>query len=149
MSARPLVKIASSLGGIALAMLLAACAATPEPSADPVPLFASSFAATGYPDLSDYPEIIEVIDESEDTWAAAGDLPGEESQSSSSIQNRRAATAAHATILLGKAAYVEPVIRPFSTLKALYSLVIKSTASFARRMAVGTIQFALHRVCSL
>lgn len=142
MATRPLSKIASSLSGIALAMLLAACATTPEPPADPIPLFASSFAPTGYPDLSNYPEIIEVIDGSEEAWAAAGDLPSAEPKSNSSIQTRRAATAAHATILLGKAAYIEPLVRPFSTLKALYSLVIKSTASFARRMAIGTIQFA-------
>ncbi len=123
-------------------MLLAACASTPEPAPNPIPPYASSFVPTGYPHLSDYPEIVEVIDESEEAWAAAGDLPGEPTAASSSVQTRRAATAAHATILLGKAAYIEPLVRPFSTLKALYSLVIKSTASFARRMTIGSVQFA-------
>jgi cardiolipin synthase len=142
MAARSLTKLASTLGGIALVMLLGACASAPEPAPDPIPQFASTFVPTDYPTLSDYPEIVEVIDQSEDAWAAAGDLPGEEPAASSSIQTRRAATAAHATILLGKAAYVEPLVRPFSTLKALYSLVIKSTASFARRMTIGSVQFA-------
>jgi len=142
MSTSSFLKLTSSVIGIALAMLLGACATTPEPPADPIPLFASTFAPSGYPELSDYPEILEIIDESEDAWAAAGDLPNEARQTNSSIQTRRAATAAHATILLGKAAYIEPLVRPFSTLKALYSLVIKSTASFARRMTIGTVQFA-------
>ncbi len=135
-------KSAWTLAGIAAAMLLAACATTPEPAVDAAPLYASSIAPAAYPDLFEYPEIVEVIDQSEDAWAAAGELPGEERQVSSSIRTRRAATAAHATILLGKTAYIEPLVRPFSTLKALYSLVIKSTAGFARRMTIGTVQFA-------
>jgi len=54
---------------------------------------------------------------------------------------RRASTVANATVLVFKSALVEPLIRPFSTVKALYSLVIKSTAGFSRRVVIDTVQF--------
>jgi cardiolipin synthase len=60
----------------------------------------------------------------------------------SSVQTRRAATVAHAALLVMKASLIEPLIRPFSTAKALVSLVLKSTASFSRRVAIDTVQFS-------
>jgi cardiolipin synthase len=64
-----------------------------------------------------------------------------ESAAEATVQTRRASTVAHGAILVFKSAFIEPVIRPFSTYKALYSLVLKSTASFSRRVAIGTVQF--------
>lgn len=61
---------------------------------------------------------------------------------SPSLQTRRASTAAHAALLLMKTVLIEPLIRPFSTEKALFSIVIKSTAGFSRRVALDTVQFA-------
>lgn len=61
---------------------------------------------------------------------------------SNSVRTRRAATVAHAAILLFKTSFIEPLIRPFSTEKALYSLVIKSTAGFSRRVVIDTVQFS-------
>jgi cardiolipin synthase len=63
------------------------------------------------------------------------------SAAAATLQTRRASTVAHGTILVFKSALIEPLIRPFSTYKALYSLVLKSTASFSRRVAIDTVQF--------
>ncbi len=54
---------------------------------------------------------------------------------------RRASTVANAAILVFKSALIEPLIRPFSTYKSLYSIVLKSTASFSRRVVIDTVQF--------
>jgi len=80
-------------------------------------------------------------------FAAVGPMAGTDSglptdAVSSSIKTRRASTAAHGAILLFKTAFIEPLIRPFSTEKALYSILLKSTASFSRRVAIDTVQFA-------
>ncbi len=63
------------------------------------------------------------------------------SASEATLLNRRASTVANGTILVFKSALIEPLIRPFSTVKALYSVVLKSTVSFSRRIAIDTVQF--------
>jgi cardiolipin synthase len=70
--------------------------------------------------------------------AAAGAAP----RASASIRTRRASTAAHTAILVARSAYIEPVLRPFSTQKALLALILKSTFGFVRRMALDTVQFS-------
>ncbi len=53
----------------------------------------------------------------------------------------RAAEVAQAAILLGRVSLIEPLIRPFSTEKALISLVLKSSFGFAQRVAIDAVRF--------
>ncbi len=53
-----------------------------------------------------------------------------------------AAEFAQAAILLGKVTLIEPLIRPFSTEKALISLILKSSLGLAQRVAIDTVRFA-------
>ena len=110
----------SSALGAAAVLLLAGCAAKPEAIRPQIE--APYFAAVG-------PMI--------PTESVIHDDSG-----GASVKTRRAATVAHASILLFRTAFIEPLIRPFSTEMALYSLVFKSTASFSRRVAIDTVQFA-------
>ncbi|HSG63714.1 MAG TPA: phosphatidylserine/phosphatidylglycerophosphate/cardiolipin synthase family protein [Gammaproteobacteria bacterium] len=104
--------------GAAWLLLLAGCASQPQE-----PAIAEPYLAALEPPLA--------LDGAlaDDDWV------------SPTLQSRRASTAAHATLVVGKSIIIEPLIRPFSTVKALYSLVIKSTASFSRRVALDTVQF--------
>ncbi len=106
--------------GVALAVLLAGCVSRPE--AVQPEIAAPYFSA------------LDPISFAEPT--PTPQMPG------SSIQTRRAATAANAGLLLAKSTVIEPLIRPFSTVKAFYSLLLKSTASFSRRVAIDVVQFA-------
>ncbi len=58
-----------------------------------------------------------------------------------SMSTHRAAEYAQAAMLLGKVTLIEPLIRPFSTEKALISLVLKSSFGFAQRVAIDTVRF--------
>jgi len=58
-----------------------------------------------------------------------------------SLSTHRAAEFAQAAMLLGKVSLIEPLIRPFSTEKALISLVFKSSLGFAQRIAIDTVRF--------
>ncbi len=58
-----------------------------------------------------------------------------------SLGTYRAAEAAQAALLLGRVTLIEALIRPFSTEKALISLVLKSSLGFARRVAIDTVRF--------
>ena len=58
-----------------------------------------------------------------------------------SISTHRAAEFAQAAMLLGKVSLIEPLIRPFSTEKALISLVLKSSFGFVQRVAIDTVRF--------
>ncbi len=58
-----------------------------------------------------------------------------------SMSTHRAAEFAQAAMLLGKVTLIEPLIRPFSTEKALISLVLKSSFGFAQRVAIDTVRF--------
>ncbi len=53
---------------------------------------------------------------------------------------RRAAGLVQTGALLTKVAYIDPLIRPLSTDTARISLLFKSTAGFARRAAIDTVQ---------
>jgi len=116
----------SSIAAGAAALLLG-CASRPAP-VDPA--------------LAPYPVLAEIIADSEAALPVTAATPTAGLEGHSNVQTRRAATVAHAAILLAKTAYLEPLLRPFSTGKALYSLVLKSTMSFARRVAIDTVQFA-------
>jgi cardiolipin synthase len=59
-----------------------------------------------------------------------------------SVTTRRASAVAHAGILVAQTAYIEPIIRPFSTSVALLSVVFKSTAGFTRRIGIDAVQFS-------
>ena len=58
-----------------------------------------------------------------------------------SLGTYRAAEVAQGALLLGRVSLVESLIRPFSTEKALISLVLKSSLGFAQRVAIGTVRF--------
>ncbi len=58
-----------------------------------------------------------------------------------SLATHRAAEVAQAVWLLGKVSLIEPLIRPFSTEKALISLLLKSSLGFAQRVAIDTVRF--------
>ena len=45
--------------------------------------------------------------------------------------------------LMGKTMLVDPVIRPFSTLKSLYGVTLKSTAGFLERTFIDNVRFPL------
>lgn len=57
------------------------------------------------------------------------------------ISPNQVANATQALLLLGKISIIEPLIRPFSTEKALVSLVLKSTFGFAQRFTINTFRF--------
>ncbi len=58
-----------------------------------------------------------------------------------SLGTYRAAEVAQSALLLGRISLVESLIRPFSTEKALISLVLKSSLGFAQRVAIGAVRF--------
>ena len=58
-----------------------------------------------------------------------------------SLGTYRAAEVAQAAILLGRVSLLESLIRPFSTEKALISLVLKSSLGFAHRVAIDAVRF--------
>ncbi len=58
-----------------------------------------------------------------------------------SLGTYRAAEVAQGAMLLGRISLVESLIRPFSTEKALISLVLKSSLGFAQRIAIGAVRF--------
>ena len=99
--------------------MLAGCASQPEPIRPEIA--APFYAATDT--LAELPAI--------DRRSAA----------EASLQTRQASTVANGAIVVLRSALVEPIIRPFSTYKSLYSIVIKSTAGFSRRIAIDTVQF--------
>ena len=57
------------------------------------------------------------------------------------MSTHRAAEIAQAALLLGRISLIEPLVRPFSTQKALISLVLKSTFGFAQRVAIDAVRF--------
>ena len=58
-----------------------------------------------------------------------------------SLGTHRAAEVAQAALLFGRVSLLESLIRPFSTEKALISLVLKSSLGFARRVAIDMVRF--------
>lgn len=56
---------------------------------------------------------------------------------------RTATTMTDGVALLAESAYIDPVIRPFSTAKAYYSIVLKSVSGLFIRTAVDPIRFPL------
>jgi len=71
---------------------------------------------------------------------ATASLNGAESMDRA-MSTHKAAEVAQAAILFGKVSLLEPLIRPFSTEKALISLVLKSSVGFAQRLAIDTVRF--------
>jgi cardiolipin synthase len=59
------------------------------------------------------------------------------------VKSRPAVATAQGVTLFAETWYVDPIIRPFSTAKALYSVVLKSTGGFLNRMAIGSVRFPL------
>jgi cardiolipin synthase len=57
------------------------------------------------------------------------------------MSTHRAAEMAQAALLLGRVSLIEPLIRPFSTQKALISIVLKSSFGFAQRVAIDAVRF--------
>ena len=58
-----------------------------------------------------------------------------------SMAAHRVAEVTQAALLLGKISLIEPLIRPFSTEKALISLVLKSSFGFVQRVSLDVGQF--------
>jgi cardiolipin synthase len=57
--------------------------------------------------------------------------------------SRTAAMLASGVTLLAETAYLDPVIRPFSTAKAYYALMLKSAGGIFKRTAISTVNFPL------
>jgi cardiolipin synthase len=58
-----------------------------------------------------------------------------------SMGTRKAVEMYQAALLLGKVSLIEPLIRPFSTEKALISIVLKSSLGFVQRVSLDMGQF--------
>jgi cardiolipin synthase len=56
---------------------------------------------------------------------------------------RKITSMADGVALIAESAYIDPVLRPFSTTKAYYALMMKSVGGFIQRTTVDTIRFLL------
>lgn len=73
---------------------------------------------------------------------SSGDSPHAMSEElERSMSTHRAAEFAQAALLFGRVSLIEPLIRPFSTEKALISLVLKSSFGFAQRVTIDAVRF--------
>ena len=108
-----------------LNIALTACG-TLKPNVSPIPLM----------DARAQPEIqIELENQSQLAKHAGGDKNLEGS--------RTGDTMASGITLLAQTAYVDPVIRPFSTAKAYYALMLKSVGGILKRATISTVNFPL------
>ncbi len=57
--------------------------------------------------------------------------------------SRSGAAMANGITLLAETAYIDPVLRPFSTAKAYYALMLKSAGGIFKRAAISTIKFPI------
>ena len=113
-----LCRVACRMAMILAGLLLVSCASTrSEQSSD-----------------ADYRDKISLLDSSAGSFG---------NQGQESNTTRSSAGFESAVGLLGKTLVVDPLVRPFSTVKALYGLTIKSTGGFIERTFIEKLRFPM------